>query len=109
MKRFILVTILALLCFSCSKDDDSNEKIDVMYKQTFCADLWGYADNDSELATKISTFFEAKMIEISEVKFDTKGTEQVCLACTCFNGKRIIVQVNPMDLEAIKSYGFEEI
>ena len=93
---------------NCSKDDDSNDDLLVLYNQTYCLDSWGYAETDKELAAKIINYFEEVNIQISNLKIDTKGTPQLCNACNCLSGKRIIAKVNSDDLDAIKAYGFRE-
>lgn len=111
MKKILLFIFcgLVLLNFSCSKDDDeSSEYISVLYNQTYCSDQWGYSKNKDELANKVRDYFNTENIEIFDVKFDDKGTAQLCNACTCLSGTRIIIKVNRNDLNSIKEYGFQE-
>ncbi len=108
MKRIVLLVSIIFLSFGCSSDDDNaNNGLKMFYNQTYCADPWGYGDNDIELASKIKTFFAETTIEISNLAFDTKGNQQVCNACSCWSGKRIIVAVDPDDMDAIEAYGFQ--
>ncbi len=108
MKKLILYTLLGLLFFNCSKDDDSSGAVPVAYNQTACADPWGYADDNNALAVKIITFFNTENIKISNVNIGPQGIPEACLACTCLTGKRITVDVRSTDLEAIKAFGFQE-
>lgn len=108
MKKFILLIFIGITFLSCSKDDDSNDDFLVLYNQTYCLDSWGYTDNDKELTDKIIDYFMAVNIEISNVKIDNKGTPQLCNACSCLSGKRIIAKVSINDLNSIKEYGFQE-
>ncbi len=108
MKKYIVLIFIGIAFLSCSNDDDSNEDFLVLYNQTYCADVWGYADNDDELAGKITKYLKAVNIEISNVKIDNKGTPQLCNACICLSGKRVIAKVSENDLNSIKEYGFQE-
>jgi hypothetical protein len=108
MKKFILLAFIGIAFLSCSKDDDSNEYLFVLYNQTYCADPWGNTDNNNELADKVGDYFKAENIEIFNIKIDNKGTPQLCNACMCLSGKRIIANVNKHDLNSIKEYGFQE-
>lgn len=94
---------------SCSNDDDhSKEDFFVLYNQTYCSDPWGYADNNNDLADKIGDYLNAENIEIFDIKIDNKGTPQLCNACMCLSGKRIIAKVSKDDLNSIMEYGFQE-
>lgn len=85
-----------------------HQKILVLYNQTTCNDPWQSIENDSELVDKIKTYFESVNITVSNVKIDDKGTPQLCNACNCFTGNRIILKVNKNDLDSIKEYNFQE-
>ena len=108
MKKYILLTLIGITFLSCSNDDDSNKDFLALYNQTYCADPWGYAENNKELADKISDYLKAVNIEIFNVKIDNKGIPQLCNACICLSGKRIIIKVSENDLNSIKEYGFQE-
>lgn len=108
MKRLILSLLIGLTFLGCSTDDDSSENILVLYNQTTCNDPWQSIENDSELVDKIKTYFESVNITVSNVKIDDKGTPQLCNACNCFTGNRIILKVNKNDLDSIKEYNFQE-
>ena len=108
MKKIILCTIIGIVFLSCSNADDSEKDFLVFYNQTQCADIWGYADNNEELADKIVDYLKSVNIQISNVKIDNKGTPQLCNACSCLSGKRIITKVSENDLNSIKEYGFQE-
>ena len=108
MKKYILLAFIGLAFLSCSNDDDSNEGFSVLYNQTYCSDPWGYDDDNNILVDKIRNYFKAENIEISNVKIDNKGTIQLCNACICLSGKRIIVKVSEQDLNSIKEFGFQQ-
>ncbi len=108
MKKFILFLFIGTTFLSCSKNDDSKDDSLVLYNQTYCIDPWGYTENDNELADKIISYFKVVNIEISNVTIDNKGTSQLCNACFCLSGKRIIAKVSINDLNSIKEYGFQD-
>ncbi len=108
MTKYLLILLIGLTSLGCSSDDDSSENNLVIYNQTYCSDPWESMENNRDLVDQIITYFATKNIVISNVTFDDKGTQQVCLACFCLTGKRIILEVNKNDLEAIKEYGFQE-
>lgn len=108
MKKLILSLLIGLTFLGCSTDDDSSENILVLYNQTNCSDPWQSIENDGELVDKIKTYFESVNITVSNVKIDDKGTPQLCNACNCFTGNRIILKVNKNDLNSIKEYNFQE-
>ena len=108
-KTFILIFFTILILYaSCSKDDDSAEFAYALYNQTSCADIWGYSNDKDELAEKVTDYFETETIEILDVNFDNEGTAQLCNACTCLTGMRILIKVKIDDINAIKDYGFRE-
>lgn len=108
MKKLLLSLLIGLTFLGCSTDDDSSENILVLYNQTNCNDPWQSIESDGELVDKIITYFESVNISVSNVKIDDKGTPQLCNACNCFTGNRIILKVNKIDLDAIKEYNFQE-
>lgn len=110
MKRTFIIIFLGMLFLNvcCSKDDVSNEYVYALYSQTSCADPWGYSNNNEELAIKIKDYFEIQNIEIFDVEIDNKGTAQLCNACTCLSGMRIIVKVRIDDLNSVIEHGFQE-
>lgn len=108
MKKYILLVFIGITSLSCSNDDDSNEGILVLYNQTYCSDPWENGNDNNELADNINNFFEVENIEISNLTIDNNGTEQLCNACTCLSGRRILLNVSRQDLDSIKEYGFEE-
>lgn len=108
MKKYILLTLIGIAFLSCSNDDDANKDFSVLYNQTYCADPWGYAENSDALRDLINNYFKAENIEISNLKIDSKGTPEVCNACSCLSGKRFIVKVDQQDLDSIKAHGFQE-
>ena len=108
MKKHALLIFIGITFLSCSNDDVLDKDVLVLYNQTHCSDPWGYADNDNILVEKISSYFKTKNIEIFNVEIDNKGTTQICSACACLSGKRIITKVNKNDLNSIKEIGFQE-
>ncbi|WP_424000875.1 hypothetical protein [Maribacter sp. IgM3_T14_3] len=108
MKQYILIVLIGVNLLSCSNDDNSSVDDFVLYNQTFCSDPWGYGADDNELKDNINNFFEEENIVISNLRIDNNGTVELCNACTCLSGKRIILNVSPQDLDSIKKYGFEE-
>ncbi|WP_027125398.1 hypothetical protein [Gelidibacter mesophilus] len=108
MKNLLLIITVGITVWSCSKDDDLNDGVLVLYNQTYCFDSWGYPDTDKELADVIIEYLDDLDIELYNVKIDTNGTPQLCNACFCLSGKRIIGRISVNDLDAIKEYGFRE-
>ena len=109
MKKYLVLACIGITFLSCSSDDAFSDGIVVLYNQTYCADPWGYADTNNELANKISNYFKAVNIEISDILIDDKGTPQLCNACICLSGKRFIIMVREQDLDAIQEYRFEVV
>ncbi|MGF1560438.1 MAG: hypothetical protein ACFCUL_15230 [Flavobacteriaceae bacterium] len=110
MKKYFLFAFIGIALLSCSNDDNLNNDVFVLYNQTYCSDPWGYGDDNNELADKIKNYFNAENIEISNLTIDNNGTgaPQLCNACFCLSGKRIIGKVGRQDLDNIKEYGFQE-
>jgi len=107
MKTSILIAFITIILLGCSNDDDSSLEISVLYNQTYCADPW-INEDDEGLEDKINSFFEGKSIEISNLTIDNNGNQELCNACTCLSGGRIVLIVSREDLDNIKEYGFKE-
>lgn len=111
MQKILLCIFCSLIVlnYSCSKKDDGpDEYLSVFYNQTSCSDPWGYSNDKDELANKVQEFFTTENIEIYDVKFDNKGTAQLCNACTCLSGIRIITKIKRDDLDNMIDHGFRE-
>ncbi|HUH28750.1 hypothetical protein [Gelidibacter sp.] len=108
MKKHLFILLIGLTVIGCSTDDDVSEAVTLLYHQTYCSDPWESVEDNRALADKISTYFASENIAISNLKIDDKGTPEACLGCGCLTGKRIILEVNKNDLDAIKAYGFQE-
>ncbi len=108
MKKYLFILLIGLTALGCSTDDDATDTVFVLYHQTYCSDPWESAEDNRELADKIKTYFASENIAISNLKIDDKGTPEACFGCGCLTGKRIILKVNKNDLDAIKTYGFQE-
>lgn len=108
MKKYLFVLLIGLTALGCATDDGATDAVFVIYHQTYCRDPWESVEDKRELADKVSTYLASENIAISNLKIDDKGTPEACLGCGCLTGKRIILKVNKIDLDAIKAYGFQE-
>ncbi len=109
MRLCLLLSIIGLVFISCDDDNvlDQDQQF-LIYHQTYCSDPWGYSNDDDELVAIIKSYFKSEDIEINSVKIDLEGTQQLCNACICLSGKRILVNVNQSDGEVMKEYGFQK-
>lgn len=112
MRRLVFSVFLfvsAFLFVSCSNEGIS-DGVDFYWKQTGCADPWGTNSNDSNKETEKALKEYLKLEGISEVNVkefkNVESDAQLCEACHCLNGVRIIVEVSQKDSAKMEELEF---
>jgi len=103
--KYIFILALSTLICSCSKTRPAiigdNEYVTLTYKQTGCADVWGYGTTDSLTLIKVAGYLNANGLYNAGLFIKNDGVPEACLACVCKTGKAIIV--NTLNSEALKA------
>ncbi len=105
----MLKTVLAMLTIATALSLVSCKKENInkfSYKQTGCADVWGYNGTTAESLIKCVTYLSDNGIVVKNYHFIDEKPGSVCLACTCTTGIVYKVFVDEKYADKILALGF---
>jgi hypothetical protein len=114
----LMVLITVWVSQSGCRKNDKEESCDckntqsttcVFYEQTGCFDPWGNHPDEKELIHRFIEHFDRLGVYVKDVCVDHKGTQDLCLACTCRTGIRFLARVKNSELKKAKDKGLREL
>ena len=76
------------------------------YDETSCADPWEEASTNEELKENIINFLSGKQVLVHEIGIRNDGEKELCKACRCETGKRILIRISNSDTAKIQNSFF---
>ncbi len=107
----IIFFCLVGLSFTGCISDTGEEIVNLAYLQTYCADSWDLAvqDTQQEYSTeaRVSDYLGELNIEFESLSISDVNPPEACLACSCLTGMVIYLTItNQEDEEILESIGF---
>ncbi|MEK6478673.1 hypothetical protein WJR50_14100 [Catalinimonas sp. 4WD22] len=114
MKRFFILIVLTIIGFSCEEDLKANRdvaKIKMMKAETQCANPWERVQHENEYKDNIKAYLSSQGLNILqlEVKNELAAEANLCMACTCWSGNNIYINILPAQKDKAEALGFKEV
>ena len=78
------------------------------FKETNCANPWAAAPGSSGYITEVRNHLEMNDITVYSIfieRFDP-DTGEICQACNCLTGRKIVISTPDTDMEKAEAMGF---
>ena len=106
--------VIVIFFFSCFKEPVIKDTVrEYVYKQTYCADPWGYGSTDSLTGVRLLHYLDSAQLTVPLMGVLVKRVIQTgvsCQACHCISGKEIYLtgmyQTNSTQEKALFNLGF---
>jgi hypothetical protein len=114
MKRFLIFIVLTMIGFSCEEDLKANrdvEQIRMMKAETQCANPWERVQHESEYKDNVKAYLASQGLYILqlEVKNELPAEANLCMACTCWSGNNIYINITPAQKDKAEALEFKEV
>lgn len=94
--------------FSCKREQVVGDRYTTLeYKQTYCADPWGYGTTDSITLVKLVHYFDSLQLYVAGTNIQFTSAPDVCSACTCKTGKTLYLSTFENLASRFAAYGFQ--
>jgi hypothetical protein len=88
MKPILFCVIGTILMMLACRKEKKPPTATHTYRQTQCADPWGYGSNDSQTLRLFNRFMDSVGVRITAASLDSVSRPQPCLSCMCLSGKQ---------------------
>ena len=105
---WVLGALCALSGTSCQQETatPAEERVEVSYAQTQCADKWGQASSIQQLQAVASAYLTQQGITGHQLQASVQSQGAVCNACTCPTGLVLSGTARKADLPTLLALGF---
>lgn len=104
----LTVILVAGVLVSCKRDQAIGGRYTTLeYKQTYCADPWGYGSTDSLTLVKMVHYFDSLQLYVAGTAINFTAAPDACSACTCKTGKTIYLSTFENLATRYAAYGFQ--
>ncbi len=114
MKKIILLLSIAIFIFSCEEQAANLEESDgvrMVIQETQCANPWERASDPEEYKSNIKAYLQSEGITAASVQVldELPPDTALCMACTCWSGNNIYINVPKSQVADAEGLGFSKV
>jgi len=106
MKKYVLLLLIMGLLFSWSCSDDNKDAVSMEFEETNCDNPWDAGPGSANYIKEVRTHIESNDITVYTIFIERFSEGEICQACNCLTGRKIVISIPESDEEKAESLGF---